>query len=109
MPRVDPVAPQSFRQVALEPDDWAVVFLSVYRADRTVQCVGRSAESADPRCQAWLRAKNAEEFKVCGCVTAIRRGRRSRRREAIGPVGMCFSKLTLPVPPSWPASATDRA
>lgn len=86
MSSIDLDAPLTFFRVAFLPEDWAAILLKSCRTGRSAQRVGPVRGLAHPRFQAWLRAKNAEGCSVYVSVNAVRRGARSRRREAIGTV-----------------------
>lgn len=90
MPRIDREAPLRFLGTAFEPDDWVAVLLKSYETGLVAQRVGPLDWVMHPRFQAWLRFKNSQRYNVYVSVNAIKPGRRSRTREAIGAVRHVF-------------------
>jgi hypothetical protein len=79
-----------FLRTAYQPDDWIALFLKSYVTGRCTQRVGPLALFLEPRMHAWLRAINAQHFNIYVSVNAIKAGRRTRTKEAIGAVRHVF-------------------
>lgn len=79
-----------FLRTAFDPTDWIAIFLKSYAGSGVAQRVGPLSWAEGERCQRWLRAMNAQKFNVFVSVNAITAGRRSRTRDAIGPVRHVF-------------------
>jgi hypothetical protein len=90
MAGADRAAPLEFLPRAFQPDDWVAVLLKHHETGRTLQRVGPLSMTMHPRCQAWLRAMNAQRFSIYVSVNAITPGRRARTRDAIGAIRHVF-------------------
>jgi hypothetical protein len=90
MAGVDRAAPVRFLETAFEPDDWVAIFLKSYDTGGVAQRVGSLSWVQSERFQRWLRAMNSRKYSVFVSVNAIRSGRRSRTRDAIGAVRHLF-------------------
>jgi hypothetical protein len=90
MPRLDRAAPIRFLKTAFEPEDWVAIFLKSYERRGVAQRVGPVSWIRSERFQRWLRAMNSVKYNVFVGVNAIATGRRSRTRDAIGPVRHVF-------------------
>ena len=85
MSGVDRNAPERFVRTLFEPTDWVAIFLKSYGTGQVAQRVDSVSWVQTERVQRWLRAMNTSRFNVFVSVNAIARGRRSRRRDAVGP------------------------
>jgi hypothetical protein len=83
-------APIRFLRTVFEPTDWIAIFLKSYESRAVLQRVGPVAWIESVPFQRWLRAMNASKYNVFISVNAIAPGRRSRTRDAIGPVRHVF-------------------
>jgi hypothetical protein len=90
MAGVDYAAPARFLEAAFEPDDWVAIFLKSYDTGGVAQRVGSLSWVQSERFQRWLRAMNSRKYSVFVSVNAIRSGRCSRTRDAIGAVRHVF-------------------
>jgi hypothetical protein len=83
-------APVRFLRTVFEPTDWVAVFLKSYQSRAVIQRVGPVSWIESDPFQRWLRAMNKSQYNVFVSVNAIAPGRRSRTRDAIGPVRHVF-------------------
>ena len=83
-------APIRFLRSVFEATDWVAIFLKSYEPRAVIQRVGPLCWIESDPFQRWLRTMNASKFNVFVSVNAIAPGRRSRTRDAIGPVRHVF-------------------